>query len=89
MKDRHLIYGVHITDRLRHATTVQEVLTRGGKYIKTRLGLHEIEGNQSSPNGLLILEMTGPEEDCDKIADDLNAVEGVEVKKIVFDHPAG
>ena len=54
--DQHLILGVHITERLKHVAQVQGLLSEYGGFIKTRLGLHEVEkGN--SPNGLLLLEM--------------------------------
>lgn len=84
-KEDHIIYGVHITDRLHHASQVQDVLTEYGCNIKTRLGLHECQ-TVCSPNGLLILEMAGDQDRCRELRDKLNAVEGVEVKEMVFDH---
>ena len=84
---KHLICGVHITDRLQHAIQVQEVLTEYGGYIKTRLGLHEIDDNFSSPNGVLILECVGDEAKFNEFAKKLGTVEGVEVQQMVFDHP--
>ncbi|NLX05950.1 MAG: hypothetical protein GXY33_12495 [Phycisphaerae bacterium] len=83
----HLIFGVHITERIRHVPTVQQLLSEYGCYIKTRLGLHEVDQNSCSPNGLLVLEMFGDEAKCQELFEKLNAVEGVEVKKIVFGHP--
>ena len=86
-RTNHLIFGVHITDRLRHVSKVQELLSRYGCNIKTRLGLHEVSQTACSPNGLLILEMFGDETLCEELFTQLNAVEGVEAKKIVFNHP--
>jgi DUF1009 family protein len=40
--DRHVIFGVHLTNRLTHANRVQEVFTEFGAHIKTRLGLHDV-----------------------------------------------
>ncbi|MFA6175656.1 MAG: hypothetical protein WC765_03640 [Phycisphaerae bacterium] len=37
MKDNHIILGVHITDRIKHVSSVQKALTEYGCYIKTRL----------------------------------------------------
>ena len=84
----HYILGVHITDRLREAATVQRLLTEYGQHIKTRLGLHEIDPAGTSPQGLVILELVGGHDVCQGLADKLNAVEGVEVQKMVFTHPA-
>lgn len=87
MSQKHIILGVHITDRVTHASQVQQTLTQYGANVKTRLGLHEIAGNQASPNGLILLEMAGDEARCLEVAARLGAIKGVEVQKMVFDHP--
>jgi hypothetical protein len=84
--EKHLILGVHITDRLIHAGQIQEILTQFGKIIRTRLGLHDIQSG-GSPNGVLLLECAGDEAAFNELAAALGKVDGVEVKKIVFDHP--
>ena len=83
----HIILGVHITDRIGHVSSVQQLLTEYGCSIRTRLGLHEADNGFCSANGLLLLEMTDDAKTADALAEKLNAVEGVEVKKMVFDHP--
>ena len=83
----HIILGVHITDRIHHVDVVQHLLTEYGCSIRTRLGLHETDKGFCSPSGLLLLEMTDDAQNADTLAERLNAVEGVEVKKMVFDHP--
>ena len=85
MVDKHIILGVHVTDRLRKATEVQKLLTEYGCNIKTRLGLHEVE-NVCSPAGLLVLEMYGDDAVCFELADKLAAIEGIEVQRMVFTH---
>ncbi|AQQ72414.1 hypothetical protein SMSP2_02798 [Limihaloglobus sulfuriphilus] len=86
MTENHLILAVHITERLKHAVEIQNVLTKFGDVIKTRIGLHEVDGQLSSPNGVLLLECTGDEEKYSALCDALQAVTGVEIKKIVFSH---
>lgn len=83
----HVIFGVHVTHRTVHVAQVQERLTEYGCNIRTRLGLHEASDDFCSPNGLIILEMVGDETTCDQLMDKLNAIEGVECKKMFFDHP--
>ena len=87
-KEKHTILGVHITDRVKEAVKVQKLLTAFGEQIKTRLGLHEI-GSPMSPNGLLLLEMVGPDKGIQELSDQLNALDGVEVQSMVFFHPTG
>jgi hypothetical protein len=54
--EKHIIVGVHITERVKHAGDVQKVLTDFGCQIRTRLGLHEADQNLCSPNGMILLE---------------------------------
>ncbi len=83
----HIILGVHITDRIGHVSSVQQLLTEYGCSIRTRLGLHEADTGFCSANGLLLLEMTDDMKSAETLAEKLNAVEGVEVKTLVFEHP--
>jgi hypothetical protein len=85
--NKHIIVGVHITDRLENAVKVQQILTEYGGNIKTRLGLHEVTGTPNL-NGLLLLEMVGDESRCLSILNRLSGVAGVFVQKMVFEHPA-
>lgn len=84
--NQHIILGVHITDRIHHVRSVQDILTEFGCSIRTRLGLHEAEKGFCSPNGLLILEMTDDIKTAQELANKLNAIEGVEVQTMVFNH---
>jgi len=83
--NKHIILCVHITDRLRKVAEVQQLFSQYGCNIKTRLGLHEVE-NVCSPNGIVLLEMYGDEAVCFELADKLAAIDGIEVKKMVFEH---
>jgi hypothetical protein len=87
MKKHHTIMVVHVTDRLTEAAAVQKVLTDHGRMIKTRLGLHEIDPESEGPEGLLILEILGADkENIDDLDAKLNAIDGVEAKRVFFAH---
>jgi hypothetical protein len=83
---RHIVLGVHITDRVRHARVVQDLFTEYGCSIKTRIGLHSVADNFCSPNGLVLLEMAGDEKPVMELFEKLKAVEGVDVQKMIFEH---
>ena len=83
---KHIIVGVHITDRIQHVDSVQHLLTEYGCSIRTRLGLHEADAGFCSANGLVLLEMLDDDAKTDGLVAKLNAVEGVEAKKMTFDH---
>ena len=86
MFKKHVILGVHITDRVKHATQVQTVLTEFGCNIKTRIGMHDVEGDYCAKTGLLLIEVIGKQDVYQKMMDKLLLIEGVEVQKMVFDH---
>ncbi len=85
--NKHMFIGLHITDRMNHVGAIQKVLTEYGCSIKTRLGLHDCSENFCSPNGILILEISDTQEKFDSLVASLEAIEGVEAKTMVFDHP--
>ena len=87
MQDNHLIFGVHVTNRGQNATTVQEVFTKYGCFIKTRIGLHDVSETECSPSGVILLEMFGDADTCAQAYADLLAIDGVEVQQMLFDHP--
>ena len=80
--DKHIIVGVHIVDREKHAPQVQQIFTQYGAQIRTRLGLHD---DVCSSNGLILLEMADTPENCEMIAA-VEAVDGVDVGQMVFEH---
>lgn len=86
MLAKHIIYGVHIMERVTKAPDIQKILTEYGCHIKTRIGLHHVDENVCSPRGLILLEMYGDETQCQALYDKLAAVDGVEVQRMVFEH---
>ena len=82
--EKHMIFGVHVSDRVKKSGDVQRLFTEYGCNIKTRIGLHDASDNVCAPNGVIVLEMVGDEKVCNEMATKLNAVEGVEVQTMVF-----
>ena len=78
------ILGILITDRKKEAGKVQNVLTKYGCSIKTRLGLHEVTDDVCSTSGLLLLELSGNLSEMDKLENELVAVEGTQTQKMIF-----
>ena len=78
------IIGARITNRLKDVGEVQDILTRYGCAIKTRLGLHEADESGDSQGGLLILELTGDLAEMDNFESALEQVEGVIVRRMDF-----
>ena len=84
--NKHIVVGVHITERVKHASEVQKVFTEFGCQIRTRLGLHEADKGSCSPNGLILLELVDDAAKVDSFKKKLTAIDGVEVQSMVFSH---
>jgi len=80
--DQHIIVGVHIVHREKHALEVQEIFTSNGEQIKTRLGIHD---DICPANGLILLEMMDTDQTRTMI-NKLSKLEGVDCKTMLFKH---
>ncbi len=78
------IIGIHISERINDAVKIQDILTKFGCSIKTRIGLHDVSDDYCSPCGLVILELTGDINECDRLEMELEKVKGVVIKKMTF-----
>lgn len=84
--DPHIVLGVHITDRMQKAVEAQKVFSEFGCNIKTRIGLHDVSETYCGPSGVVLIEFYGSLAEAEKMENALCAIEGVQVKKMVFEH---
>jgi hypothetical protein len=84
MAETICILGIKINDRVQEAGSVQQILTQFGCSIKTRLGLHEVSESHCSTNGLIILELTGPKDEQEKMKAALQSIKGISLKMMEF-----
>ncbi len=82
----HIILAIHITNRMENAKRFQEVMSKYGCYIKTRIGLHDASESYCSTNGVVLLELLGDREQAESMTKDLEEIEGIEVRPVIFDH---
>jgi hypothetical protein len=78
------ILGIMINDPSKGADKIQGVLTKYGCNIRTRLGLHDIEEEYASETGLMLLELKGDMQECLRLENEVLALDGVEVQKMIF-----
>lgn len=78
------ILGLYLENRISEAKEVQGILTQYGCNIKTRLGLHAVDENQCSTNGLMLLELCGDPKEWDALEKALKACSGVKLQKMSF-----
>ena len=80
-----IILGIQIGDREHEALKVQELLTKHGCIIKTRLGLHESGEGLCSSKGLVLLEfLPNKEVEIEEMESELSKLESVIVRKMAF-----
>ncbi len=78
------IIGVKIKNRVESATEIQEILTKHGCSIKTRIGLHNVDCGTCSPFGLILLEVVEHEKALE-IERDLLQVNDIELQEMIFE----
>jgi hypothetical protein len=84
-KESHVLLAVHITDRLKEVPPVQKLLSQYGNVIRTRLGIHQVGKDYSSPEGVLVLDITD-ESKARQLQKTLGKLKGIETKLTVFKH---
>ena len=77
------IIGIKVSNRLQNAIAVQEILTKFGCVIKTRIGLHEEFNGKCSQSGLILLEIID-ELKAAQIANELCDIEEIEIQQMKF-----
>jgi hypothetical protein len=78
------ILGVMINDPSKGAEKIQNILTKYGCSIRTRLGMHDMDEEYSTETGLMLLELIGDMQECLRLENELLEIEGVDVQKMVF-----
>ena len=79
------IMAIAVNNRSKEAVKVQEVLTKYGCSIMTRLGLHEGVADQCTNYGLIILQLCGNHDLAENMQKELEAYEDVKVKFMKLD----
>jgi hypothetical protein len=80
------IIGLLITDRIKEAGKTQQVMTRYAHVIKSRLGFHEVSEDKCSRVGFILLQVTGNQQDFDKLEAELAGIGGIEIQRMIFNY---
>ena len=75
------IMGIIVDKRTKSAPRVQEILTKHGDSILSRVGIHD-PGEEE--HGLITLNVRDKRERIEKLEHELGALDGVEVRTIVM-----
>lgn len=84
MNNKIKIVLIKVLDRIKESVRFQKVLSENSELIRTRLGFHELHDAKCSRNGLVILELKGDSQDCDKFIAELRELRGIVVEVMTF-----
>jgi len=79
------ILGVLLRKRTVTSPDFQKIISAHGCKIKTRIGIHNSTENVCLPEGVILLDVIGEEEGILALENDLKAIDGAEVQKMVFE----
>lgn len=80
-----IIMGIQLDKRRETAKEVQDLLTKYGCFIKTRLGVHQASSDSCSEQGLIILEFIDrADKEVYELEESLSGINNVVVKKMEF-----
>ncbi len=75
-----LIMGLKVSQRQETAKALQDVLTKYGCIINTRLGFHDASAEACSEQGYIVLEfVSGTDEEVSAMKAELEAIGGITV----------
>lgn len=83
MKER-IILGVQLKQGSGQALKLQQIFSKFGCVIKTRLGLNDSDGEGGTQQGLIILELQGDQSDCQHLINELHRLEDADVQQMNF-----
>ena len=78
------ILGIYVNRSKDDTHRIQEILTRYGCSIRTRLGLHDSDDEYYDDRGLIILELYGDPDEATRLENELLEIDYVEVQKMTF-----
>jgi len=79
-----VILGILIRNEVVDIVSFQQLLTKYGNVIRTRLGLHENHYETPTIRGLLLLEMVGDAAEIASFEKAARKISGILVQKMVF-----
>jgi hypothetical protein len=78
------VLGIKIVDRIKEAGLTQEVLSRYGNVITTRLGFHEVTDEVCSREAYILLHLKDDHAESEKLAKELEPLGGIVIREMTF-----
>jgi hypothetical protein len=85
MSNEIRVLGILIKHRNQNISLVQDIFSKFGCTIRTRLGINISHEYHIQDAGLILLELTGDIREMDKLEESLKDLHEVQVNKMVFE----
>jgi len=79
------ILGIKLENRTETAVELQDILTKYGCGIRSRIGLHDNEAGEIDDHGIVLLELTGDLNEQQNLENALKNLEGIQLQKMAFE----
>ena len=79
-----VVFGVLLGKRVDTAPKFQEIITRHGCIINTRIGLHHAIKGSCPLGGVILLDLVGDDSEIQALEDDLKTLPDVQIQKMSF-----
>ena len=77
------ILGLKLINRVNTAVEFQKILSKYGCSIKTRIGLHSLQGNFCSPDGIILLEIID-DKILSALESELLKLDDIQIQHMIF-----
>ena len=74
------IVGICLPQRIETASLFQEILSKYGCYIRTRLGIHNLENSICAPDGVIILDVVADNDVIESMSSELRKIESLKLE---------
>jgi len=84
--EKTTVFGVLLGKRINTAPKFQEIITKHGCIINTRIGLHHATRNTCPMGGVILLDLIGEDPEIQALEDDLKTLPDIQIQKMAFIH---
>ena len=78
------ILGIRLDRRIENAIPFQQILSKHGCIIKSRIGLHSVDKDKCSTSGIILLEIIGSAKEKTALEKEIKSLKGVKLEKMAF-----
>jgi len=84
--NKTVVFGILLSKRTDSAPKFQEIITKHGCIINTRIGLHHASKSSCPLGGVILLDLIGEDQEIQALENDLKTLPEIQIQKMGFTH---